>query len=293
MMNHLYFPINIPVTYISCGNLFHKGPWIHSERIIDSFVIIVGVKGIVYIQQDDEHYEVKPGCMLLLLPGHRHKGYKISDKEISFYWVHFMLKEHEIVNEQEANRIFRSSAYSERAQHALLPIFSSFDADSKIDILFRQLVHARKEPQYTSLAADYLLTSLIISLTHRHLIELKDSDSYKQGMQTFELITEWMKLNYSKDITAASVARQFNYNPNYFSKIFRERTGMSFTTYLNVLRINNAKVLLFQTSLRVNEIAYEVGFRDDKYFMRVFKKMEGLTPNQYRNSFYRTYMNDH
>ena len=73
--------------------------------------------------------------------------------------------------------------------------------------------------------------------------------------------------------------------------MFKMRTGYYFADYMNHLRINRAKTLLYQTTCSIKEIAYQVGFLDEKYFMRVFKKNEGITAMQYRNAFYLTHKN--
>jgi two-component system response regulator YesN len=64
--------------------------------------------------------------------------------------------------------------------------------------------------------------------------------------------------------------------------MFKEETGIPVTEYINMARIKKAKELLANTSLKVYEIAYEVGFNDQHYFSSVFKKIVGLSPTEYR-----------
>jgi AraC-like DNA-binding protein len=70
-----------------------------------------------------------------------------------------------------------------------------------------------------------------------------------------------------------------------FCRNFRKRTGMSFVEYLHSVRINNAKKLLQQSKLYVDDISYECGFNTVSFFNRKFKESTGMTPRQYRNYF--------
>ncbi len=68
-------------------------------------------------------------------------------------------------------------------------------------------------------------------------------------------------------------------------------TGMRLLEYINTVRVSKAKILLYESDSSVKEIAYEVGFDDEKYFMRIFKLVEGISPTQYRHAFYKTHQN--
>ena len=92
-MNYLKANIDTPLTFSICGNFTADSKWLHMERVMDNYEIIIINKGIVCIQQDDEKYELKEGDLLLLEPGITHKGYDYSDKGTSFYWVHFYCNE--------------------------------------------------------------------------------------------------------------------------------------------------------------------------------------------------------
>ncbi|MEK0315540.1 response regulator transcription factor [Cohnella sp. 56] len=78
------------------------------------------------------------------------------------------------------------------------------------------------------------------------------------------------------------VAEQLHLNASYFSVLFKEQTGMTFSDYLTRIRLQKAKELLVATQSPVWEIAEKVGYQTDKYFIKVFKDNEGLSPRQYR-----------
>jgi AraC-like DNA-binding protein/ligand-binding sensor protein len=86
----------------------------------------------------------------------------------------------------------------------------------------------------------------------------------------------------SEDLSLGVVARAANTSRFYFCKMFKKYTGLNFTHYLSRLRIEKAKNLLLNPNLRVSEIAYEVGFQSLTHFNRIFKKIVGQSPTEYR-----------
>ncbi len=93
---------------------------------------------------------------------------------------------------------------------------------------------------------------------------------------------QYIEKNYQKDIKAVEVAEAHYITPNYFSMLFKQETGYSYSEYLNNIRINKAKELLSGTTNKVFEIAEYVGYREYKYFVQVFKNYVGITPTQFR-----------
>lgn len=87
---------------------------------------------------------------------------------------------------------------------------------------------------------------------------------------------------YHRKITTQEIADYMNLSPDYFSKLFKRRYGISFVDYLTQTWIESSKTLLTQTPFTVNEIALELGYQEPNYFTRVFKKIVGIPPSEYR-----------
>lgn len=98
-----------------------------------------------------------------------------------------------------------------------------------------------------------------------------------------ERAEQYIRTYYVSPIKANEVADYINISPNYFSSLFKQKTGKSFNEYINTLRVEAAKQLLAETPFHVNEIAEKVGYNEYKYFVDVFKKFTGYTPTKYRN----------
>lgn len=97
-------------------------------------------------------------------------------------------------------------------------------------------------------------------------------------------VKKYIDLHYEKNITQEFVASLFRLNRSYLSSAFKSQNGISFVDYVNQVRISHAKALLRNTDKKMYQIAQSVGYENVKYFFRVFKKMEGITPEHYRNN---------
>jgi two-component system, response regulator YesN len=106
----------------------------------------------------------------------------------------------------------------------------------------------------------------------------------KNSNKLFQAVLDYIKENYRKDINRETVAREVFITPGYLSLMFKQELKTNFLEYLHQIRIEQACLLLRQQSLKISDIAHDVGYNDEKYFFQVFKKYTGLTPNQYRNN---------
>jgi two-component system response regulator YesN len=114
-------------------------------------------------------------------------------------------------------------------------------------------------------------------------IELRDCESKKQQRDLLTQAIRFIDGHFAEEsISLEKVARKVNVSPNYFSAIFSQEVGQTFIEYLTNKRIDEAKRMLRQADKRSSEVAVAVGYKDPHYFSFVFKKVTGLTPNEYR-----------
>ncbi len=95
---------------------------------------------------------------------------------------------------------------------------------------------------------------------------------------------DYINRNYFKRISLEEVANFVCLSPTYFSKLFKDEMKTNFNTYLNSIRINKSKKLLLTDNVNLVDIPSLVGFEDQSYFSKVFKKFTGVTPGKYRES---------
>ncbi|QLG41545.1 MULTISPECIES: response regulator [Paenibacillus] len=90
--------------------------------------------------------------------------------------------------------------------------------------------------------------------------------------------------NYNQPITINSLSDQVYLSPNYLRSIFKDKTGMTIHDYLTRIRLDKARELLADGSLKIHDIAQNVGYESTSYFISLFLKTQGVTPNEYRKS---------
>jgi len=113
-----------------------------------------------------------------------------------------------------------------------------------------------------------------------------DSDqgeSQALRMSVIDQIVSYLHRNVQEEVTLQSVAEKFAINPSYLSRVFKAATDQGFVKYLTGLKIGKAKELLQNGTMEIADIAHGLGFSDQQYFNRVFKKTTGMTPNEWRS----------
>lgn len=95
-------------------------------------------------------------------------------------------------------------------------------------------------------------------------------------------ILQYIDEHYMEDISMQDAAEEMNYADAYFCKLFKQCFDQNFTSYLSSYRIEKAKELLEDITINVKEISEMVGYRDSNYFTKVFKRIVGVTPSEYR-----------
>ncbi len=93
---------------------------------------------------------------------------------------------------------------------------------------------------------------------------------------------EFIRANYKKKITLADISKAVYISPYYLSHIFKKETGFTILEYLTRVRIEEAKRLLENSTYNTTQIAFEVGYPDQSYFCKVFKKLEGISTSDYK-----------
>ena len=95
---------------------------------------------------------------------------------------------------------------------------------------------------------------------------------------------DYIRRNYAKKLTLEEVSAHVYLSPSYFSKVFKDEMDCNFNAYLNKFRIEKSKQLLLNDTVRLVDISGLVGFEDQSYFSKVFKKLTDMTPGKFRES---------
>jgi two-component system response regulator YesN len=106
-----------------------------------------------------------------------------------------------------------------------------------------------------------------------------------QNKNISEHMKEIIHKEFESDLTLDLCASRLNYHPNYLKTVFRKETGVNFSDYVSQYRLNQAKKWLLETDMKVSEIAEKLRYQNSQNFIRYFRKMEDMTPGDYRKKY--------
>jgi YesN/AraC family two-component response regulator len=139
---------------------------------------------------------------------------------------------------------------------------------------------------YCNLIQSASLQETIFGILGEALSTFTESELVQHGTKNSRLVRkamEYVAENFTSSVTLEQTAEYMHLNPTYLSGLFKQTCGMSFSNYLNTLRIEESRRLLENTDYSVINIAIASGFSDQSYFSKVFKRMVGISPSSYRS----------
>lgn len=245
------------------------------KRKINENVFIFVVEGTLYINSNNRKYEISKNQFIFLRKNEEHYGFKESSETLKYYWVHFS-DEMEIQTENTLNPNY------------IFPEYGSIEDSTRLLILFNQMMdYSLEKNLFNKNILNYSLSIFFMELSQKYIETITNSSNTINSV--INDIQNWIKLNFQKDFSLDELSQNLNLQANYISKLFKQSTGMTILQYVTDLRITAAKKFLQIYSIK--ETAYSCGFSDEKYFMKVFKKIEGITPSQYKKAFSLKYIN--
>jgi AraC-like DNA-binding protein len=147
-----------------------------------------------------------------------------------------------------------------------------------LEELFKELLDTwnNKGPSYEFVAATYL-RQLFIWLTQNNI---KQSKNHAMSLKIDQTI-EYMRQNINRKVTLEELSGKARVSTFYLSRAFKEATGYPIIMYFNKMKIDKAKELFIEGNKKVKEVAYELGYTNEFYFSRIFKRIEGLSPSEF------------
>jgi two-component system, response regulator YesN len=161
------------------------------------------------------------------------------------------------------------------------------DYEPKIIIIsgYNEFEYARSGIEFN--VSDYILKPIDPDVLIDKINKLSQSVETKidivKNESVFDKIQQFITFNLGNDLKLNDISKHFHYNSAYLGRLIKSNTSMSFNEYLLKLRVIKAKSLLSNTTLSINQVSNEVGFKDSEYFTKRFKKSTGYTPSEYRN----------
>ena len=157
-----------------------------------------------------------------------------------------------------------------------------FSETEKIKKMFVEMLEEyNKNTPYKEFILQGMLNRLLVEIFENTL----DVYTEKYNPPLTEPVLDaiyYIEENYSKKITLDKISKKQHFSPTYFSKLFKKQLGISFTEYLNNVRIDHAKKQLVKTNKSVMEIALDIGYCNGDYLSSQFKNKTGMTPLEFR-----------
>ncbi|MGN0578941.1 MAG: AraC family transcriptional regulator [Ruminiclostridium sp.] len=268
-----------PLRFSVCGQLISPAGFLHYRRSFDENVLIMVTEGTLFISSNNIQHTISAGQYIFLRAGEEHSGFRPSEGKLSYLWVHFC-----------ADCGFEAVSGESGGEYAyFMPETARLSDSGRTAQLFHQLMDMSLEESPCSPdMLNYAVSLLALELSQEYSRKHNNRSELPPAVVSAR---EWIKNHYYQPFDIAELAAAVGYDADYLSSLFKRSTGISIVRYTNQLRIKTAKTLLSNYDITIKEAAFSCGFSDEKYFMKVFKQLEGLTPSRYKNSFGRRNIN--
>ena len=277
-MQFFLFPADICLEYVLTGKF--KAPsknWKHELFDLNEFELIVMTEGILYLTYGNNEFTLSKGEFLLLPPS---KFFRSGFREsyCSFYWLHFSSSE---FSQEE----IKDPCHQEQTSRIIsIPQTGVIPKPGKIIVLMKQLQDCVKNG-YPIACLNVMTACVVLELYGQLFLREPNTRKPSNREQIYSDILDYVKLNISRNIKATDIAAHFGYNEKYLSHVFSSFAGMTLKKFILSQKIDLANFLLNDTNKSISEIAKETGFSDSHNFSRCYKKVTGLSPTEYRNTF--------
>lgn len=267
----IYTPSNFAKTNLlhlqETGELQAQKPHTSSRENLLSYLFFIVLKGSGNLKYNGMEYHLTPGDCIFI-DCKKAYSHRSSDELWTLRWVHFY--------GPNMNGIYEK--YAERGGS---PVFHPENIQPFLELLEQLFEIANSSDYIRDMRISEKITSLLTLLMAEswHPEGKTHIGSKKQSLQH---VKDYLDRHYREKITLDNLADIFFINKFYLTRIFKEQFGISVNNYLAQIRITHAKQLLRFSDLTIEQIGRECGIDEPAYFARVFKKVEGTAPGEYR-----------
>ena len=262
--------------YIQRKKISAHEPNLELEMTKDYYEVGYIISGSRKIITPTRTYEASAGMVGITHPYIYHKSVAIADEEYEYVLIRFTPSYVEPLLQTVGN------AFVEKMNDQTIFRFNK-EAEKKILNMFLDMVEEyEKEIPHREFILQGLLFRLLFTIYEERLLEsgiiVNENTLTPPIMQALAYI----ETNFKSNPTLEDAAKKVGFSTAYFSRLFSRQLGMSYTEYLDKIKIKHVQILLTQTNKTIMEIAEETGYCHGNYLNTQFKKHFGMTPGQYR-----------
>lgn len=288
--------------HISFMNLYSSPePYRHPRRIPGEYIIFFMKSGNLFLSENGIDYHLKEGDMIILDPDGVHEGTLPAVSE--FYYIHLkptVFKPFELPADISLTEFLENNRHltnnispfsQEMYDHSRLILPKTLHvADAavrnKFELAMNQAIFASEHrKEHYKLTCSYCFMQILIDFAacfSAQVLAGANLNFSKSQQRVLEALTDYLHFHYNKKLTSVDLENEFKMNFDYLNRMFKKKTGTPIFAYLNTLRINKAIELLASgQTTKIYEIARAVGYSDEYYFSKVFKKQTGMSPKNF------------
>ena len=242
-----------------CGKRINTKNHVYGPEIRSHFLIVLVNSGTAVLYRNEKEIPFKTNDILVMFPGE--KIYYEAKTDWSIKWIG--------VSGDQLEAILGIVGISREK-----PIFTPKNS-KELEEIITKLYDLEYD---NSLFVKYKIQSLLYEFFSLLISNKKE----KNASSPIESAVQIINYNYNNNLNIKDIAKSLFLDNAYFSRLFKEKMGLSPKKYILNLRIEKAKELLTDTNHHIKEISITTGFADPLYFSRIFCKLEGMTPSEYR-----------
>lgn len=257
------------------------------ERLIYDHELLYVQTGDIEVYVNGKSYHATSGTLVIFGAGVPHRIKVLKGEAANFLGIHFdYFDEHEVTRDEDIivsetnpgpERFCAEPRIEELAAPSELPIrIPSAALVAAMEKVIEEFT--QRQAGYEAVVRGHML-QIVVMLLRAPLARAAATTH----LAKLEELREWIGQHYGGDCSNTALAARANWNEDHLAKLFKAAFGVTPNKYVQSIRLREAKRLLRESALSVEDIAVETGYADLHYFSRLFSQKEGLSPREYRS----------
>ncbi len=272
------FPFRVYTVDYLDGNVIFNMHWHHEIE----FIYVE--KGPIHLQIGTKQHMLAEGSGFFIPSEQLHGAYPSGNLQFKLHAIVFhidLLRSfgYDLIESNYLEVIRKFSVF-----HSILLTPDSKENKEMLLLLARLVdIYATKAPSFELKVKGYLyllFAEILKEKTWKNNEEITEKDLTKTEL--LKIVLQYIEKHYKQKLTVLELSSQIQMSEGHFSRFFKSLVRMTPMEYINSIRVGKACILLKKTNRTMLDIAMDVGFTNQSYFIRLFKKQKGCTPKEYR-----------